>query len=214
MAIPVKICGLTDETSIHAVNAAKADFAGFVYFAASPRHIPLLKAAALKSLLAPRIQAVSVLVDPTDTLLDEVNATLSPSFIQLHGKESPERIAAIKNRFAHIKIIKALPVRNSDDVARAMHFQSVADMFLFDAKVPESSSLPGGNGLSFDWALLKGREFPLPWLLSGGLNEANVAEAIRISGARMVDVSSGVESAPGVKDPTLIEAFIKAARTA
>jgi len=214
MSVAVKICGLREESAIEAVLVAKADYVGFVYFPASPRHVELLKAAALKSILGKSIKTVLVLVDPDDALLDEVNATLAPDYLQLHGKESPEHIATIKNRFPELKIIKALAIRSSDDVSHAMHFSAVADMLLFDAKPPAASTLPGGNGLSFDWALLKNREFPLPWMLSGGLNEANVAQAIRESGARMVDVSSSVESAPGVKDASLIHAFIKAAKSA
>ena len=215
MAIQVKICGLTDEAAIQAVNAHKADFAGFVHYSRSPRHLPLLAAAALKSILDNTIRSVGVLVDPDDALLDEVMATLTPDYLQLHGRETPERLAAIKNRFPDVKIIMSIAIRNSDDVARAMHYSNAADMLLFDAKPPElPGMLPGGNGLSFDWALLKNREFPLPWMLSGGLNEANVAEAIRASGAKAVDVSSGVERAPGVKDASLIQAFVKAARCA
>jgi phosphoribosylanthranilate isomerase len=147
-------------------------------------------------------------------LIDEVMASLTPDYIQLHGRETSERISAIKARYTDLRIIKGIQVSSSDDVARAMHFGTSADLLLFDAKPPTAAILPGGNGLPFDWALLKHRTFPLPWMLSGGLNEANVGDAIYASGATMVDVSSGVESAPGVKDPQLMEAFVRAVRGA
>ena len=211
MPVSVKICGLNDEKAIQAVIAAKADYAGFVYFPASPRHVTFERAATLKLLLPPSIASVSVLVDPDDALLAQAQSVLKPDYVQLHGKETPERVQDIKKNFPDMKIIKAVSVRSGDDVAQALRYADVADMLMFDAK-PPANMLPGGNALSFDWALLKGREFPLPWFLSGGLNSENVAEAIRISGAKMVDVSSGVESAPGVKDAALIKAFVKAAR--
>jgi phosphoribosylanthranilate isomerase len=214
MTISIKICGLTDELSVKAVADAKADYAGFVYFPASPRHITLEKAAKLKALLPSAIKSVSVLVDPDNALLSQVFSMLKPDYIQLHGKEAPARLLEIRTAFPAAKIIKALRIRTSDDVAQASSFKDSADMLLFDAKAPElPGMLPGGNGLSFDWALLKNREFPLPWMLSGGLNGENVAEAMRGSGARMLDISSGVESAPGVKDPALIKAFIDKARS-
>jgi phosphoribosylanthranilate isomerase len=213
MAVSAKICGLTSEDAVKAVIAAKADYAGFVYFPTSPRHIPLQRAAELKALLPPQIRSVSVLVDPDDALLEQVQSQLNPAYVQLHGKESPERLRGIRMAFPKLKLIKAIRVRSSDDVAQANGFIDIADMLMFDAKPPEMPGiLPGGNGLAFDWALLKHRSFILPWFLSGGLNADNVAEAIRQTGARMVDVSSGVESSPGVKDPALIQAFIEAVR--
>ena len=215
MNITIKICGLTDEQAVRSVISAHADFAGFVYFPTSPRHVTISNAIKLKSILPATILSVSVLVDPDDTLLDEVQAVLQPSYVQLHGKESPQRLSAIKQRFPGIRLIKAIKVRSADDVSSAMQFSNCADMLLFDAKPPEvSGALPGGNGLSFDWALLNNRDFPLPWMLSGGLNSDNIHSAIHATGAKMIDVSSGVESAPGVKDASLIDAFIKAARTA
>ena len=210
MTVSVKICGLTDTKAIQAVIAAKADYAGFVCFPASPRHIGVQEAANLKIRLPARIQSVSVLVDPHDALLAEVYNVFKPDFVQLHGNETPERLRDIRHRFPSLKIIKALKISNSDDVAQAGHYASSADMLMFDTKPPASSFLPGGNGLAFDWALLKGREFQLPWILSGGLSGDNVAGAITQTGAKTVDVSSGVESAPGVKDPALIQAFVKA----
>lgn len=208
MPAQIKICGLNSESAVQTVTAAKADYAGFVFFPRSPRHVTLERAAELKALLPATIQSVSVLVDPDDALIAQVQSILKPDYIQLHGKETPERVAAIKNTGA--KIIKAISVRSGDDVAQAGRY-AAADMLMFDAKAPEDA-LPGGNGLSFDWVLLKGREFAKPWFLSGGLNPDNVAQALGATGARQVDVSSGVESAPGVKDATLIEQFVKAVR--
>jgi len=214
MSTSIKICGLKDANAVQATIAAGADYAGFVYFPASPRHVELSYARELKSLLPDSIKSVSVLVDPDDALLEQVQSVLQPDYVQLHGKETPLRVAAIKQVFPKLKIIKAISLRSSDDVAGAMAFLPYTEMLMFDAKPPElAGMLPGGNGLSFDWALLRNREFPLPWFLSGGLNAENAAEAIRLTGAKMVDVSSGVESAPGVKDPALIEAFAKAARS-
>lgn len=213
MTAKIKICGLNSEDAVNAVIAAKADYAGFVHFPASPRHVTIARAAELKKLLPDSIYPVGVLVDPDDALLKEVQSVLRPAYVQLHGKETPQRVSAIKQAFPAMKIIKAVSIRSGDDVAQAMRFVDV-DMLMFDAKPPEMAGiLPGGNGLAFDWALLKGREFPKPWFLSGGLNPGNIAEAIRSTGAKMVDVSSGVERAPGVKDAGLIEVFVKAART-
>lgn len=206
----VKICGLTDETAIRAVTMANADYAGFVYFPKSPRHLTPTRAAELKQLLPSSIHAVSVLVDPDDALLADIMSALKPYALQLHGKETPQRVAAIKKRYPGVQLIKAIPVQTGDDIARA-HSYEAADMLLFDARPPKDS-LPGGNGLAFDWALLKHRDFGKPWFLSGGLDADNVREAIQASGAKMVDVSSGVESSPGKKDASRIEAFVKAAR--
>jgi phosphoribosylanthranilate isomerase len=203
----VKICGAIDESAIRAIIAAKADYAGFVYYPPSPRHLSFEHMNRLAALLPATIQSVCVMVDPDDDLIAQVKT----SHLQLHGKETPERVRDIKNRCPGVKIIKAIAVRSGDDIAQAMRYGDSADMLLFDAK-PSENMLPGGNGLSFDWALLKGREFPLPWMLSGGLSADNVADAVTASGARMVDVSSSVEASPGVKDPTLIDAFVKAAR--
>lgn len=214
MPILVKICGLADEQAIKAVVSAKADYAGFVHFPASPRHITLSRAAELKALLPTTLHSVLVVVDPEDALISEAISTLKPDYIQLHGKETPEHLRHLKKTFPSMKWIKALRVRSSDDIAQALAFSECADMLMFDAKLPELPGvLPGGNGLAFDWALLKGREFALPWFLSGGLNTANISDAIRMTGAKMVDVSSGVERAPGVKDPALIKAFVKAAKS-
>lgn len=215
MAVSIKICGLTDAASVRAVIDARADYAGFVYFPDSPRHLELGKAAEFKSRLPDTIRSVSVLVDPDEALLAQVKSILKPDYIQLHGKETPQRLREIRQSYPSLKIIKALRIRSADDVAQAGAFADSADMLLFDAKPPElPGMLPGGNGLAFDWALLKNRQFPLPWFLSGGLQPENVADAIRATGAQMVDVSSGVERAPGIKDASLISAFVKAALSA
>ncbi|MDE3015308.1 MAG: phosphoribosylanthranilate isomerase [Pseudomonadota bacterium] len=229
MNVKVKICGLNDEAAVQAAIKAGADFAGFVFYPGSPRHIALKRAAELNALLPPRIKSASVLVDPDDALLAEVRSILKPDYVQLHGNETPRRLREIKKTFPNIKIIKAISVHGGDDVAQAGMFYDCADMLMFDAaSFPAERSdalescrpreggdpvLPGGNGLAFDWVLLARRELPLPWFLSGGLTPENVADAIRISGAGMIDVSSGVERERGVKDASLIEAFIKAAKT-
>lgn len=212
MTTAIKICGLKDDAAIRMAVDARADYVGFVYFPASPRHVELAEAARLKAMLPATMQAVCVLVDADDALLAQVRDVLAPHWVQLHGKETPERVRAIRAMLPGIRVMKAIRVRSSDDVALAHGFSDVADMLLFDAKAPETAVLPGGNGLAFDWALLRGREFALPWMLSGGLNGENVALALAQTGAKMVDVSSGVESAPGVKDAALIQAFVKAVR--
>ena len=215
MPVSVKICGLNDPRAVQSIIDVKADYAGFVYFPASPRHITLTHAATLKAMLPERIRSVSVVVDPDDALLGDIYSKLKPDYIQLHGKETPERLKAIRNRFSGIKLIKALSIKNSADLKQANLYDTCADMLMFDAKPPEAANtLPGGNGLTFDWNLLSGHHFNLPWMLSGGLTPANVAEAIAQTGAAIVDVSSGVEQKAGVKDPALIAAFVKAVKLA
>lgn len=214
MTVSVKICGLNTPHSVQAVIDARADYTGFVYYPASPRHITLSQAASLKALLPANIQSVSVLVDPDDALLNEVADVLKPSYMQLHGKESPQRVKAIRERVPAIKIIKAISIRTKEDIDAANLYTDCAHMLMFDAKAPESAKLPGGNGVSFDWNLLKGHHFALPWMLSGGLTTENIAEAVRQTGALIVDVSSGVEQKAGVKDAALIHAFVKAAKHA
>ncbi len=215
MPVAVKICGLKNADAVSAAVNAGADYVGFVYFPPSPRHITPAEAAKLMAKLPASTKSVMVAVDPDNDWIDQIDFHTPPAFIQLHGKETPDRVREIKSRCHESKIIKALPVSTGDDVAFAMRYSDCADMLLFDARPPKLPGiLPGGNGLSFDWALLKDREFPLPWILSGGLTSDNVADAVRLSGATIVDVSSGVESAPGVKDASLIRDFIKAAKSA
>ncbi|MFW0776801.1 MAG: phosphoribosylanthranilate isomerase [Rickettsiales bacterium] len=213
MQTAIKICGLTDTDAINALIETKANYAGFVHYPSSPRHVSLEQAKRLSSLLPDTIHSVAVLVDPDDDLLLSISSQLSPNYIQLHGSESPERMYVIRELVPQCGLIKALPISGADDVAMAAKYTDIADMLLFDAKPPSASGmLPGGNALSFDWAILTHREFSRPWFLSGGLNASNVEEALAVSGAPMVDVSSGVESNPGVKDPMLIQEFVTAAR--
>lgn len=204
-----KICGLTTPETLDAALAGGAAFVGAVVFEKSPRHIPPLHAATLFDRARKRAKIVAVLVDPDDALLTEVGLILRPDLIQLHGHETPERAAEVR-RLTGAGIIKALPIRGQADFASVPDWAGVADHLLFDAKPPEGSVLPGGVGASFDWSLMAGRVLPARWFLAGGLDPVNITEAVRISGAPLVDVSSGVESAPGVKDPDLIKAFLKA----
>lgn len=185
---------------------------GFVHFAASPRHVSLARAAQLATLLPAHVASVLVLVDPADALLAEIAANARIDYWQLHGGETPARIAEIRKQYPAQKLIKALPVARREDVLAAAAFEGVADMLLFDAKAP--GGLPGGNGVAFDWKMLAGFQSALPWGLSGGLTVENVSEAVRISGAEMIDTSSGVEEKPGVKSHQKIAAFIAAARNA
>ncbi len=208
MPVAVKICGLTTRQAVEAAAEYGAQFLGFVFFDASPRNLTPEAAAALKQGLPPTIKTVAVTVDASDELLNRIKKHLNPDYIQFHGKESPEHIAAVKARLK-TGVIKALKVRSGDDVAKAGLYGNVVDYLMFDAKAPESGNfLPGGNGLSFDWMLLAGKNFGVPWFLSGGLTKDNVVEAVRISGAKLVDVSSGVEKSPGVKSPVLIQEFM------
>lgn len=208
----IKICGIRDRAVLDAVISAGAAAAGLIFFPASPRNLSVEEAAALAAHAQGRINSVAVVVDAGDALLERIAMEVKPSMLQLHGQEPVQRVQDIKTRFG-IPIIRAITMREADDIARANAYVEVADMLLFDAKAP-ASALPGGNGLAFDWRLLSGRDIPLPWFLSGGLNADNVADALRISGARMVDVSSSVESAPGVKDVQRIREFVEAVEKA
>ena len=202
-----KICGINTAEALHAAVESGAHYAGFVFYPPSPRYIPPEQTAVLVKPLTGTVKTVAVLVDPTDEELKTLLASFVPDYLQLHGKETLSRVAEIKERYS-LPIIKALPVRTGDDIAAAIAYNAIADMLLFDAKPPAAAgNLPGGNGLVFDWMLLKDRAFALPWFLSGGLSAENVAEAVRISGATLVDVSSSLERAPGEKDPSLIRGF-------
>lgn len=209
----VKICGLTTAETLDAALDGGAAFVGAVLFEKSPRHIEPLHAATLFERARGRAKVVAVTVDADDARLTEIALILKPDLIQLHGSETPER-AERARMLTGAGIIRALPIRSHEDFAEAEAWEPFADHLMFDAKPPEGSALPGGVGARFDWTLLADRAFRRPWFLAGGLNPGNVAEALRISGAPLVDVSSGVESAPGVKDPALITAFLKAARSA
>jgi phosphoribosylanthranilate isomerase len=211
MTVSIKICGLNDEESVQSVIKAGADFAGFVHYAKSPRHISLNVAAQFRELLPDTIKSVMVMVNPSDELLIEMQREIAPDFFQLHGDETKERVIDIRNKFTNTGIIKAIAVQNTDDIKRAKEYNNITDFILFDAK-PTENMIHGGNGISFDWSLLTVNEMPENWFLSGGLNTGNVKSAISQTGARFIDVSSGVEQSRGVKSPELIENFIKTAR--
>jgi phosphoribosylanthranilate isomerase len=213
MPADAKICGLSTPDAVEAALVGGAAFVGFVFFPKSPRNVAPGAAAALAEPARGRARIVSVTVDPTDAELDAIVAALKPDFVQLHGRETPERVAAVKAQTG-AGVIKALPVSAPEDLAAAEAFEDVADYLMFDARPPAGSALPGGVGARFDWDMLAGRTFSKPWFLAGGLAPDNISEAIRRSGALLVDVSSGVETAPGLKDPRLISAFLAAVRSA
>lgn len=209
----IKICGLNTPSALDAAIAARAEYGGFVVFPPSPRHLALADAAALGERAAGRIKLVGLFVDATDSLIAETVAAARLDVIQLHGKEDPARAAALRAAFG-LPVWKAMAVSSRDDIARAEHYAGAADLVLFDAKPPKGAALPGGLGLVFDWSLLTDYRGSLPWGLAGGLSPANVAEAVRATNAPLVDVSSGVESAPGIKDTGLITDFCRAAGAA
>lgn len=206
----VKICGLSTPETVAAAAAAGASCLGFVFFPKSPRNVSFAKARALAADAPPGLMKVALAVDPDDALVDAV-AALPIDMIQLHGRESPARVGEVRAR-AGLPVMKALGVASAADLAAIAAYADVADQLLIDAKPPAEGALPGGNGLSFDWRLIAGHDWPCPWMLAGGLTPANVAAAARLTGARQVDVSSGVETAPGVKDEALIRAFVGAAK--
>jgi phosphoribosylanthranilate isomerase len=208
----VKICGLSTPETVEAAIAAGADLIGLVFYPKSPRYVSLDQAAALAAQARGRVKTVALVVDADDMLLREIAARVNPDLFQVHGAESPERVGEIA-RLTGKPVIKAIRVKDQADIAAASAYSTVASLIMYDAKAPETlkDALPGGNGHAFDWGLLDGRPRPA-FMLAGGLTPANVAEAIRVTGAPIVDVSSGVESAPGVKDAGLIRKFIEAAK--
>lgn len=211
--IAVKICGLTKPDDMRAVIDIGAAYCGFVFFEKSPRNITLDVATAL-ALEAPMgLAKVALTVNATDAFLDDLTAQVPLDMLQLHGSESPARVAEIKSRYG-LPVMKAVGVADENDLAALDQYLSVADQILLDAKAPKGAPLPGGNGLAFDWRLIAGRRWLKPWMLAGGLTPTNVAEAIKMTGAQQVDVSSGVESAAGVKDGDLIRAFGSAVKVA
>lgn len=211
--VRVKICGLSTPETLEAALAAGADLIGLVHFPRSPRHVDLAAGAALAARARGRAERVVLLVDPDDALLDAVTAALDPDWIQLHGRESPERSAAIRARSGR-PVMKALGVATLDDLAPVAAYAGAADRILLDAKPAPGAALPGGNGHAFDWTLIGRAGLAPGFMLSGGLTPQNVGEALAVTGARAVDVSSGVERGPGRKDPELIRAFVAAARAA
>jgi phosphoribosylanthranilate isomerase len=209
MPVRTKICGVNSRAALDAAIAGGAGFVGFVFYPPSPRALTTEAAAALAAAVPPVIAKVGLLVDDPDERIAEILARVSLDMLQLHGKETPTRVDDIRRRFG-IPVMKAVKIAEAADLALADRYIGHADWLLFDAKPPPqmTGALPGGNALSFDWQLLAGRSWPSPWMLSGGLSSDNLAEAVRISGAHVVDVSSGVESQPGQKDPERIAAFL------
>ncbi|MFN3970174.1 MAG: phosphoribosylanthranilate isomerase [Gemmobacter sp.] len=208
--IRVKICGLRSPADMAAVVAAGAAYAGFNFFPASPRHVTLAVARDVALAAPPGLAKVALVVDADDSALDAIVEGVPLDMLQLHGHETPDRVAEVRARYG-LPVMKVLGVADEGDLAALMDYSLVADQLLIDAKPPRGAVLPGGNGLTFDWRLLVGRKWLRPWMLAGGLTAGNVAEAVRLTGARQVDVASGVESAPGVKDPARIVAFVAAA---
>lgn len=211
MTTRVKICGLRRPEDVATAAEAGAAYVGLVFFAKSPRHLALSDARALALTVPPGVAKVALTVDATDAELDAILAAVPVDMLQLHGRESAERVAEVRARTG-LPVMKAVGLSGPEDLRALEAYQGVADQILVDAKPPKDATLPGGNGLAFDWRLLLGRVWRKPWMLAGGLTPENMAEAIRATNARQVDVSSGVESAPGVKDGALIRAFLKAAR--
>ncbi|MBT3141737.1 phosphoribosylanthranilate isomerase [Ruegeria litorea] len=208
--VSVKICGLTTLEQIQAAATAGARYVGFVFFPKSPRHLDVPKAAELAGQVPLGIAKVALTVNATDAELDRILASVPLDMLQLHGKESPARVSEVKERYG-LPVMKAIGVADQADLAQIDVYSQVADQLLIDAKPPKEAVLPGGNGLSFDWRLLAGRKYwQCPWMLAGGLTPDNVAEAVLMTGAQQVDVSSGVESAPGIKDAEKIRAFLSA----
>jgi phosphoribosylanthranilate isomerase len=209
MSPDVKICGLRTPEAVDAAIAGGATHVGFIFFPKSPRHLEPEAAAALRAGVRGRAKAVAVTVDADDALLDRIVAAMDPDMLQLHGSESPERVLAVKARHG-LPVIKALSMSVPADLDRLNPYRAAADRFLLDAKPPAGSELPGGNGVAFDWSMLRGLDGDTDYFLSGGLTPANVGEALRQASPTGLDVSSGVESAPGVKDVRLIGAFFEA----
>ena len=208
--IRVKICGLRDAAAIAAAVEAGAAYVGFVFFPKSPRAVTTDEAHLLAAEVPPGVAKVALVVDADDATLDEIVAKVPLDMLQLHGKESPERVAEVKQRYG-LPVMKAVGIADEGDLPKLTVYGRVADQILVDAKPPKGAELPGGNAIPFDWRLIANRRWPVPWMLAGGVTPENVALAIQMTGAKQVDVSSGVESAPGVKDAALIRAFIREA---
>ena len=213
MSLLVKICGLKSFEAIDAAVDAGTDMVGFVFFPPSPRHVHYTDARALGKHVGDRAMKVALTVDANDGELNAIVEALEPDLLQLHGEEEPRRVAEIRARYG-IPVMKAIGVSTPAEVARADAYRFVGDRILFDAKPPQGSKLPGGNGATFDWTILRKPDLGKPWMLSGGLTVGNIGRALQITGAPGVDVSSSVEQAPGEKDPAKITAFVKAAKAA
>lgn len=208
--VHVKICGVTSATAVEDAVLAGARYLGFNFYPPSPRYITPPEARELMLSVPVGVAKVALLVDPDDAELNALVAQITPDFLQLHGHEPPERVAEIRARYG-LPVIKAVGVAERADLENLDRYSAVSDQLLIDAKPPKNAALPGGNGLAFDWRLLQGRRWTRPWLLAGGLTPENVGTAIHLTGARQVDVSSGVETAPGVKERALMDAFVRAA---
>ena len=213
MGAQAKICGLSTPEAVDAALRGGAGFLGFMFFEKSPRNIAPDAAWRLALPARGRAKIVAVMVDPTDDEADRIARALQPDLIQLHGSESPVRANGLA-RHTGTGLIKVVPVAGATDLAAAAGYESVAEHRMFETRPPKDADRPGGLGVAFDWGLMAGRRFQRPWFLAGGLNPWNVEDAVRASGAPMVDVSSGVERGPGLKDPALIAAFLDAARRA
>ncbi len=211
-AINVKICGLTESADVPAAILAGARYLGFNFFAKSPRYLAPADAAFIAGTVPEGICKVALTVNADNAFLDALVEVVPLDMLQLHGAESVERVREIKARYG-LPVMKVVGVAVPEDLAALDEYGTVADQLLVDAKPPKGAVLPGGNGLTFDWRLIAGRRWPVPWMLAGGLTPQNVAQAIAMTGARQVDVASGVESAPGVKDADLMAAFCSAARS-
>lgn len=211
--LDIKICGLKTPEALAAALDGGASHVGFIFFAKSPRNIEPDAAVGLAGAARGRARIVAVSVDADDATLDAIVDRLRPDMLQLHGGETPQRVAAVKDRYG-LAVMKALPIRTADDIAGASAYRGIADRMLFDAKPPKGAQLPGGNGVAFDWGLLAALDADVQYMLSGGLNAGNIAAALAGSRARGIDVSSGVESAPGIKDAGRIAAFFEAVRAA
>ena len=209
--VSVKICGLATVNDVRACADVGANYMGLVFFEKSPRNI-IIPAARELALAAPLgLAKVALVVNPSDAELDAISSSVPLDMLQLHGRETPERVAEVKARYG-LPVMKAVGIADGDDLPKLESYFGVADQILVDAKPPKGGELPGGNGLSFDWRLIAGRRWPCPWMLAGGLTPENVAEAVRMTGAKQVDVSSGVEDAPGQKNAELIKKFVQSSR--
>jgi phosphoribosylanthranilate isomerase len=213
MSVLIKICGLKTPAALDAALEAGADLVGFVFFAPSPRHIGFEAVRTLAQRVPAGVRKVAVSVDANDELLKQCIDASRPDLLQLHGRETPERVAVIRSRF-RLPVMKALPITERADLSSVHLYAKVADLLMFDARAPRGATRPGGLGQAFDWRLLEGLDLSVPFVLSGGLDPANVGEALHITRADGLDVSSGVEHAPGEKDADKIRAFIRAAREA
>ncbi|QIK41866.1 phosphoribosylanthranilate isomerase [Pontivivens nitratireducens] len=208
-AIRTKICGLTTADGVAAAVDAGAAYVGFVFFAKSPRNVDIETARNLAADVPPGVCKVALVVNADDATLDAITDRVPLDMLQLHGSETPERVSEIKARYG-LPVMKAVGIRNADDLTQIDVYAEVADQLLIDAKAPKGADLPGGNGLAFDWSLLSGRRWPRPWMLAGGLTPDNAMRAANLTGANQLDVSSGVETAPGIKDADKIAAFVAA----